>query len=105
MTQTDLAVKAGVTRGAISFVVTGNRRPSPELLSKIADALKLPEELAFRAAGLLRPINDDLSPQKRQLIHLAGQADDETVELAIALLEAASQRKKRLGAGKRKSAK
>lgn len=37
--QSELALKCGVTQAAISKVVSGDRSPSPELLTKIATAL------------------------------------------------------------------
>ena len=95
MSRADLAARAGVTRASISHVVSGARRAGPDLLTRIADALQLPEETVFRAAGILRPARDDLSPAKRRLMRLAEDADDEVVELAVAVLDAARKQRTR----------
>lgn len=54
--QADLAKKAGVSRAAISDILSGRRSPGVDLCTAIADALDLPPETVFRAAGLLPPM-------------------------------------------------
>ena len=52
----DLAHKAGVSTGALSNVLNGNRKAGPEFCRAIAKALGEPEEKIFRLAGLLSPL-------------------------------------------------
>ena len=66
--QADLARRAGVSKAAISDVVSGRRNVGNDLASAIADALKLPPEQVFRAAGLLPPAID-LDEEMEQIIH------------------------------------
>jgi|GEM_PF-611386 transcriptional regulator with XRE-family HTH domain len=54
--QAELAARAGVTRTAISDILSGRRNPGPDLCTAIARALNLPPETVFRAAGLLPPV-------------------------------------------------
>lgn len=50
----DLAEKSGVTDAALSRILkSGDRRPGPDLCTKIAQALDVPVEKVFRLAGLL----------------------------------------------------
>lgn len=51
--QSDLAAVADVNRASISHIIKRSRLPGPDLLVKIAKALKYPPEDIFRIAGLL----------------------------------------------------
>lgn len=62
--QSELAVAAGVTRTAISDVLSGRRNPGVELCSAIARALHLPPEIVFRRAGLLPPVSPEIEDQE-----------------------------------------
>lgn len=53
--QNELARRAGITSGAMSFVMTGMRNPGPELCQGIARALDIPEIVVFEHAGLIGP--------------------------------------------------
>lgn len=80
LTQAKLAAKAGLNRAVINKIENGQSEPSPETLQAIADALNIPDEVVFRAAGYLRSPADteyqgeffhllsQLSPQERQEI-------------------------------------
>jgi transcriptional regulator with XRE-family HTH domain len=57
--QSDLARAAHIGRSSISEVLSGRRQVGRELATSIANALKLPPEQVFRAAGILPPENDD----------------------------------------------
>ena len=59
--QAELAYKAGVSRTAISDVISEKRSAGTELCRAIARAFNLPPELIFRKAGLL-PAAPDNSP-------------------------------------------
>ena len=47
LTASELARRAGVDKGVISRLINKERAPSPETLSSIAAALKLPPEIVF----------------------------------------------------------
>src|SRR5690349_10952794 len=81
-TQADLARRTGRSRTAISDVISGKRPIGQKLALDIATALNIDADDFFRNAGLLPPKPGELSPKKRELLHLAEQADDETVDLA-----------------------
>lgn len=66
--QADLARRAGVSKASISDVISGRRNIGNDLATAIADALKLPTEQVYRAAGLLPPaihIDEDME----QILH------------------------------------
>ena len=64
LTASELARRAGVDKGVISRLINKERAPSPETLSSIAAALKLPPEILFRAAGLLPPEPETDAPEE-----------------------------------------
>jgi len=64
LTASELARRAGVDKGVISRLINKERAPSPETLSSIAAALKLPPEIVFRAAGLLPPASEPEAPEE-----------------------------------------
>lgn len=75
--QADLARATGLSRAAISKLVSGESAPTPETLNSIAKALKKPPEDIFREAGLLPPKPEDV-PGLRELVHrylLAGKTE------------------------------
>ena len=53
LTQTQLAVRAGVSQSLMSKVIRMERVPTDDFCTKIAYALKYPPEFVFRTAGLL----------------------------------------------------
>jgi transcriptional regulator with XRE-family HTH domain len=53
LTPAELARRSGVDKGVISRALSRERVPSPETLSSIAEALQLPLDIVFQAAGLL----------------------------------------------------
>ena len=87
--QSELARRAGLTRGAINNILTAHRQPGPEFCRAIARALDLPEELVFREAGLLSPKNEE-PPTLSEWIHIFWEADekerDRMIEVAKTLL-------------------
>jgi transcriptional regulator with XRE-family HTH domain len=54
--QADLAVRAGLLRGYLSDVETGNRVPDVETLDRIAAALEVPLYKLFYDGGELPPL-------------------------------------------------
>lgn len=99
ITQTELARRIGVQPPQVSHIIAGDRGTTPENMLAISHALKISAEEVFRAAGLLPPnaalSQDGLSPKKRELLHMAEEADDETVELILDVLRSASERRRR----------
>jgi len=67
MSQSDLARASGVTTAQISRIISGQRKPGPEVLNSISRALKLSRETVFRAAGLL-PAVDELDAMIEEII-------------------------------------
>jgi transcriptional regulator with XRE-family HTH domain len=57
--QADLARAAKVSRSAISEIISGQRQVGKRTATAIAQALRLPPEQVFRAAGILPPEKDD----------------------------------------------
>jgi transcriptional regulator with XRE-family HTH domain len=52
----DLARAAGLRPSTLSQVITGTSSAGPAVCRAVAKALKIPEELVFRQAGLLSPL-------------------------------------------------
>jgi transcriptional regulator with XRE-family HTH domain len=75
----ELAERAGLSKGAISHVFSGTRKPGVEFARAIAQALKLPEETVFRAAGLLTTPPDE-DPVIAEITHLARILDPDDVQ-------------------------
>ncbi len=96
ISQSELARRAGVTRGAINGILMGARGPGVDLCKGIAKALEIPPEQVLRAAGLLPPaVNIDEDIEK--IIHEVEKLDktDQGEVLAyIRMLQNLRQRKK-----------
>ena len=69
--QSDLARAAHLGKGSLSDIVSGRRKVGSEVARAIADALKLPPEQVFRAAGILPPENQD--PWADEMAHKLSQ--------------------------------
>ena len=69
--QADLARAAKVSRSAISEIISGQRQIGKRTATSLAEALKLPPEQVFRAAGILPPENDD--PWVEEMAHKFSQ--------------------------------
>jgi len=93
--QADIARKTKRTTGAISLVMSGQRKPSPDLLVDIAKALGKPPELALQLAGLLPSPSSD-NEKAQELAHLVNEmpdtALDDVLEFARHRLELAEKR-------------
>ena len=80
MKPADLTRKAGLGSGTLSDIFSGRRKVGPELATSIADALEVPQEEVFRAAGILRP-RKNKSAKIDQIVHvLEGMSDEEQLE-------------------------
>jgi len=95
ISQSDIARTGYVKSPAISmFFSYKTKSVGVEMCRAIAAASGLPLETVMQKAGILPPPSE-LTPRKRQLLELAETANDEAVDLAIAMLEAAVKRKQR----------
>lgn len=78
-TQSDLARKSGITKGGLSHVFAGTRKPGIDMCKGIAGAFDLPEIYVFSMAGLMQPIEyDEVSEEFRIILHelsAAGKRD------------------------------
>lgn len=91
--QSELATRAGVTRTAISDVLSGRRNPGPDLCLALSRALNLPPETVFRAAGLLPPVSPDTEYQEQFFHYLSQLSPDERQEI-LELLRFKTERQK-----------
>jgi len=86
--QADLARASGLTTASISKYM-GGRIPDESALKKIARALKVPAEEAFRAAGILPPttLQDQwVRRVEHKLEQITDENDRRTIEGLIDLL-------------------
>lgn len=74
--QSDLSQRSGISQGAISKVLLGQRKPGLEFCVGVAKALRIPSESIFRAAGLLPEIPED-AEGKEELDYLFNTLSDE----------------------------
>lgn len=69
MSQSDFARRSGVTTGMVSQWILGRRRPNPENIEVIADALRVDVNEVLAAMGLGYMPKDD-PPEVRRVIDL-----------------------------------
>lgn len=93
MSQSDLARASNITTAQISRIISGQRNPGKDALVSIAHALKLPPDMVFERAGVL-PTKNELSERQKELLYLAENVDENDIDLAIAMLRAARDRRK-----------
>ncbi len=91
--QRELADAIGVTPAQVSRVLKGERGTTDVVLKKLSTFLGIPLKNIFEALGKLPPETDDVSDKVHQLTDLAKNVDEPTVDLAIAMLEAALKQK------------
>ena len=60
-----LAKRMGVTNATVSNIINGMRKPKADRLNRIADALGLPAEEVYRAAGLIVLENENSATVNR----------------------------------------
>jgi transcriptional regulator with XRE-family HTH domain len=90
--QADLSRKSGISPSQITRLFNGERGIGGDSIIAISQALNIPVNLVFEKARSIQP-KTNLSPIKRQIMHLAEQADDDDLELIIGMLEKAAERK------------
>lgn len=82
ISQSELARRSGLHRAIISKIINQISVPTPETVEALANGLKLPPELVYRAAGLLPPIPEERS-QIDELRYLANLLSDEELQEVI----------------------
>lgn len=106
ITPAELARRAKKDPGMISRLLAGERSATPETLRDIAIAINQPLEVVFRVAVGMPVQKQELSPKKRELLARLENADDETVQVTIDLLEVTLKMQQRQvpgGAGMQKA--
>lgn len=83
----DLARKANLDTGSISRILSGTRKPGPEVCVAIARALNYPPEAIFRLAGLLPP-DPGVDPEEKEVLYLFRQLQAEQRKLVLEALRA-----------------
>ena len=79
--QAELARRANTSRSSINGLITGSRNPGPELTSAIANALRLPESIVFKMAGILSPTTDIDELKEQILMETADMSPEEQQEI------------------------
>lgn len=77
--QAQLVKRSGVSQSVLSRIMSNSRKPGPEALRKIARALQVPEETAFRAAGVLGNRPEPLAPDIALMIQELSPADRDII--------------------------
>lgn len=90
--QSKLASLAGVSRAAISDVISGRRNPGTDLCTSIAHALDLPPENVFRAAGLLPELPTFRQAVTEILTYKLNELNDRQLDELILLIDYIIQR-------------
>lgn len=99
-TQAVLAREAGISKGSLSHLFSGTRKPGASLLKAIARALSVPADEVFRAAGVIEsnPVPEKL-PGLAEWTQLYIDADDdvrqEILDKARYITGRAARRRKR----------
>jgi transcriptional regulator with XRE-family HTH domain len=81
-----LAEKADVPQPNVSRTMSGHRAPSVGFVVRVAGVLKIPPEVAFRAAGILPPIAADATHYERQVAwiqDIARYLTDDELDLLV----------------------
>jgi transcriptional regulator with XRE-family HTH domain len=80
--QAELSRRSGVSPAQITRVISGERGLGEQSILAIAQALKLPPEEVFRAAGLLPSVSAERS-KINELEHLANMLGDDDLQEVI----------------------
>lgn len=75
--QADLANRAGINRQVVWGYLNRRKKPSEDILIKIANALEIPPQEILRAAGVL-PTESNHDAITEAIVHLIGDLDTST---------------------------
>jgi len=81
--QAELVRRSNISQSQLSRIMGGVRKPGPESVRRIARALQVSEETAFRAAGIMGNRPEPLDPDLATMIRDLSPADR---ELVVALM-------------------
>lgn len=84
--QSELARVSGLSRGSISHVVNGTRKPGVDFCTAIAEAFKIDAEEVLRAAGLLKDEKKEFE-RIEKLARRISRLPEEDQEVIDALIE------------------
>lgn len=85
-TQAKLAREAGVSAASISDVISGRRQVGKDLATAIAEALDIPVDQVFRAAGIL-PKEPAVNEQIEEIMHHVQELDEGERDAVRAFIE------------------
>jgi len=89
----EFARQTKLSPSQVTRLLNGERGIGEQSLNSIAIALKLPASLLFEKAGFLPSKPGLFSDKQRELLHLAETADEDAIDMAIAMLETAMKQK------------
>lgn len=84
--QRRLSLAVGASSGMVSGWANDRRRPSPEYVAKIAQALGVPEEEAQVRAGYRARRDTDLDPRRAELLEMARQLPLSEAEIVLGFM-------------------
>lgn len=94
LSQSDLSRMAGISRGTLSNIISGNRGRGFKSLAAIAKALKIPREQIYRAAGLLPP-SVNIDEQIEIMVEKASGLPEEDRDAVLKFIEILENRRKK----------
>ncbi len=84
--QSDLARASNLDSAVISNLINGKRNPGPDSIEAISRAFGYPQEIVYRAAGLLPP-EDDISEYQEMINYKITQLTDEERKILFELIQ------------------
>jgi len=90
----ELARRAGLSRTAISDVITGKANAGYTLCVSVANALELPQESTLRAAGLL-PSDPDIDEEIEQILYDVAKLSKSDQEEVLAFIRMKNELRKK----------
>lgn len=94
LSQADLSKKSGMSPAQISRLVNGVRGVGEDSILAIANALNIPPETVFRAAGLLPPV-PDCDSRAVDLAYQIAQLDPDDQQIIDTLISTMIQRREK----------
>ena len=95
--QANLARYSGISRATINKIESGADTPTPETISAIARAFKIPLTVAFRKAGLLPPeLPDDVNFEEwKEILAGLSERDRTILKKTAAIMRELDQKQKK----------
>lgn len=92
--QNDLVQRSGLSQGAVSKVLSGQRNPGIEFCEGMAKAFHLPVEIVFEKAGFIKPkpkVDSELEELNYQISQLPPQAQQTIKDMVRFFINKADQ--------------